>query len=704
MDGLSRMVRPALSISLLLWACAFGARSEASRQETQPSPAILSKSQLTPPLRSRLKELRFSPDGKYILVQDESTIYLLTSDPLVVRFQIEASNAEPARFSPDSQKLIIPTRSMGVEWRALPDGAVLDTTVLASDNSCYEARLSPTADVYACIDRNLVLRIFDISKRQQIMAEHIGEVRSAYLTLKVPVDPSLIPGWWRWSRLRVLQTFLQFSPDSRFVVASAFHEQDIGIDLLAKNKIKLLPPFPQALDNHTFRFVASDRVVLRSKDHAGALSVVSFPEGGPHGTMPSTDLPLIATDERYAVVSDSRTNKTSVIDSLKNTVEEFQAEKADILGDNVVRYDQLQNELTLSRLGVSQPKAQIRLPPDFLSSLTVAAVSDGLRSIAVGVAGGASTFDTSTGESIAHVENVEGAWFDGEESLYAEVLQRNGVGLQKINLGEVSSSTPPPWFSVIDQTKTRLMFSGPVLISVLANWCAGGTTPEYAFSPEFIPYPHLVSIQAWNLTNGNRLWSRTYGGEPSEMGTPYADQSSARFVVGWYANSRPARRAARKASRPTQRRMAAGNISDKDAFFEVVDALTGETAGGVLVEHGLGPASFDSLSSEGDWLLLVSAGSRVDVFSLSSGKEVLTKFALCTALSGENGVLGLAEEHGRFSMYNLNTGKKFAEVDFPENVIFAHFSKDGNHLLALTEHQAVYIVDVGGRISRPSPD
>jgi hypothetical protein len=120
--------------------------SQAAERGNQLSPVILSKSQLTPPLRTPLRELRFSPDGKYILVQDESTIFLLTRDPVSVRFQVEAQDVPPPRFSQDSQKLIIATRAMGVEWRALPDGAILGTTVLGSGNTCYDAQLSPHGD------------------------------------------------------------------------------------------------------------------------------------------------------------------------------------------------------------------------------------------------------------------------------------------------------------------------------------------------------------------------------------------------------------------------------------------------------------------------------------------------------------------------------------------------------------------------------
>jgi hypothetical protein len=140
--------------------------------------------------------------------------------------------------------------------------------------------------------------------------------------------------------------------------------------------------------------------------------------------------------------------------------------------------------------------------------------------------------------------------------------------------------------------------------------------------------------------------------------------------------------------------MKTATISKQDSFFEVVDALEGTTVGGTLVQHSAGPGSFDRAFSAGDWLILVSGTRRFSVFSLSSGEEVLHSFALYAALSGERGLLGLAEEHGGLSLYDLKTGKKAGEFVFPENVVYAHFSKDERRLLVITEHQSVYVLDV----------
>jgi len=674
-------------------------------------------------------ELRFSPDGKYILAQDESTIYVLTREPLSVRFQIDVQGVPAARFSPDSQKLIVATRSMGVEWRALPDGKILGTTVLGSGKPCYDAQLSPQGDLYACIDGDVVLRLFDIAKNQPIFAEKIGEVPSSYVAPKSAGGSARIPKWWtRLRNLPVLLPSIHFSTDARFVVASSFHGQSIAVDVLTKNRIKLQAPFLQALDDRAFEFIATDRVVVQQVEKTSGLAILSFPAGAPIGKWPIDGRAIAATDPEYAIVSTHEANQIAAVNlQTGRTMEEFQAEAADILGDDSVRYDRPHDEIILNQDDNPSPTAKLQLPVGSISLMSAAAASGDLSSLAIGVPRNGAVFQTSIGKRIAQVENLKSAWLDGNESCYAEVGQSDGnVGLDKIDLtsGTVSNVSPP-WFSAINQMKVRLMFSGPVVVSILAPYWGGGepTTERNAprstlefrnvvFKRELGEHLGSVSrnhtsemkVTALDLRTGSELWSRKYNPEVffqydteipfwEDIGQPFAEPQGTRFIFGWNANTNTARKAAKHASDAVQHQMKTLRISARDSFFEVMDALTGTTVGGTLVQLSEGPGSFDGAFSAGDWLILVSGGRRFSVFSLSSGKELLHSFALYAALSGE-GLLGLAEEHGRLSLYDLKTGKKAGEFVFPENVVYAHFSKDERRLLVITEHQSVYVLDV----------
>jgi hypothetical protein len=624
--------------------------SQSTEQSSALSSAILTKAQLTPPLRTSLVELRFSPDGKYIVAQDESTIYVLTREPLSVRFQIDVQGIPAARFSPDSQRLIVATGAMGVEWRALPDGKILGTTVLGSGKPCYDAQLSPQGDIYACIDGDVVLRLFDIAKNQPIFAEKIGEVPSSYVAPKSAGGSARVPQWWSplARNLPVLQTSIHFSTDARFVIASSFDRQSIGVDLINKTRISLKEHFPPTINERSLEFIAPDRLIVQEGGRTGDLAILSFPTGGTIGRLPYVGRVTLASDPRYAFASARESDQISVIDlQAGSTMQKLHGEKADVLGGDVVRYDRAHDEIILSRTNDPESIAKLQLPVGSISLMNAAAVSRDLRAMAIGMPGNGGVFQTSVGRRIAEVENLESAWFDENERWYAEVSQRDGsVGLEKFELtGDSVSSVSVPWFVAVSQKKERLMFSGPTVLSILpAHWCSTA----------------FEKVTALNLRTGNQLWSRKYNPEMffqydtdvpplwEDVGVPFADLQGTRFIFGWNANTKIARKAAKQASGAVQNQMKTATISKQDSFFEVVDALEGTTVGGTLVQHSAGPGSFDGAFSAGDWLILASGGRRFSVFSLSSGKELLHSFALYAALSGEKGLLGLAEGHDAY--------------------------------------------------------
>jgi WD40 repeat protein len=729
----------ALGLAVLLFVCSWHLRplagetySESIEQSSALSPIILSKSQLAPPLRTPLAELRFSPDSKYILVQDESTIYLLTREPLSVRFQINAQDLPPARFSSDSQNLIIATRSMGVEWRALPDGKVLGTAVLGSGKPCYDAQLSPHGNLYACIDRDIFLRIFDVPKNQELFGGKIGEVPPSYVVPSSPEESATIPRWRTGLRhLPFLQTSIEFSPDGRFVFATSFHGQSLAVDLIKKTRINVKEYFPPTINERSFEFIAPNRVIVQENDRTDDLAVRSFPEGGPIEKMSYIGRVTLASDPQYAFTNVSESDEINVIDLQSgNAIQKLQGERADILGSQVVRYDRYHDEIILNKNDNPTPAAKLRLPVGSISLMNAAGVTGDLSSLAISVPGDGAVFQTSAGTGIAKVKNLQGAWFDRNESCYAQLRQSNGsVGLEKIDLmsGTVSDFSLP-WFAAINQTKERLMFSGSVLISIAApRWGEGEpmserTSPgsmlglrsvnleekpqEHMKSAPFPPASvSLLRIVALDLRTGTQLWNRRYNPDVrfqyeteapvlEDVGKPFADAQGTRFIEAWHANTTTARKAARQASEAVQYQMKTSRISGQDSFFEVIDTLTGTTVGGTLVQLSGGPGSFDRAFSAGDWLILVSGVRRFSVFSLSTGKELLHSFALYAALSGDKGLLGLAEEHGRISLYDLKTAKKTEEFILPENVVYAHFSTDGRRLLVITEYQFVYILDV----------
>src|SRR5207248_2899490 len=67
------------------------------------------------PVAPGLRHVRFSPDGRYVLAQDDADITVLTVQPFAVLFRVPAERASLAHFTPDSRQIVFVSSSMHVD-------------------------------------------------------------------------------------------------------------------------------------------------------------------------------------------------------------------------------------------------------------------------------------------------------------------------------------------------------------------------------------------------------------------------------------------------------------------------------------------------------------------------------------------------------------------------------------------------------------
>jgi hypothetical protein len=103
----------------------------------------LSRTSLSPPLRSPGVNLRFSPDGKYLLFQEPSGVAVLSSEPLKILFHISTSDVYPVQFSAGSESIVLVSRSLSFATHALPDGTKLASGTLPAQEECADGQISP---------------------------------------------------------------------------------------------------------------------------------------------------------------------------------------------------------------------------------------------------------------------------------------------------------------------------------------------------------------------------------------------------------------------------------------------------------------------------------------------------------------------------------------------------------------------------------
>jgi hypothetical protein len=221
--------------------------------------------------------------------------------------------------------------------------------------------------------------------------------------------------------------------------------------------------------------------------------------------------------------------------------------------------------------------------------------------------------------------------------------------------------------------------------SLAQSTLSGYRTPEFELHSTL---PFL--LRGLDPVSGRELWKHSYTKEPP---TPFNDPQGGRLVLGWDARSEGTRDEAKHfpAAHAAFKEL---KIKEHDSFFEVLDARTGSPLGGVLVQFGSGPNSFDSAFSCGDSLFLVKDQFRVTVFHLPDGKLLARLRGARPAASAEAKLFVLDEDDGRLVFYDLATGARLAERRFFDGVAYSRFSEKGDRLFLLTAHQETFVLDV----------
>ncbi|MFN2513238.1 MAG: hypothetical protein ABR568_17675, partial [Pyrinomonadaceae bacterium] len=188
--------------------------SNLGRKESVPG--LISKQVLQPALRSDINLLRFSPDGKFILAQDDSGINVLSHEPLAPLFRIDAMEAKPAQFTPDSSMIVFSTSNMRVEVWDVAEKKIKTAYELVTRKKCLQTALAPDGNW-----ENVVMEVRD------------GRTLSPLWTLAFPNER---PRYWAAPREGTLT--LLWPVSSKAVAAETKDQPDLKAQLTALKEKK----------------------------------------------------------------------------------------------------------------------------------------------------------------------------------------------------------------------------------------------------------------------------------------------------------------------------------------------------------------------------------------------------------------------------------------------------------------------------------
>ena len=714
---------PLLAVLLtFISACAISTRAQNPQLERRGAQAggahvVLSARRLSPPLRAGNRRVSFSPDGRYLLAQDDSGVTLFTRAPLAKKFHIDVDDAVSAAFTADSQNVVIASNSLRYEIVSVAGSGSGESKQFSSQaTACATAKLSASGNVFACLDSGDTMHIFDVASGAEMQIAHKTEVSHFFggfeqLSTHSPFSEPFgaVESFVKHAATSSegFANRLLVSPDGHLVLWQPSGEELEGYDAVQHAAFRV----PGTLKNrgiYELEFVAPDVVSMLDWTNRKESQLVDITSGKTIRKLPIAGVLRRCSSPRYAIRTPFDEHKASLLDlSSGQLLPDAVEEGSDVRGEEVATYTaDGQLEVASLSTATATPPSKIAVTAGWISKIRAAIATPDLGAFAIGAGEGA-VYDATTGRRIASVDNADGAWCSGSGACYLRVASKKlaGFDVQKTDLatGNLSTAWSQPAASssrgVPDLTALRLRTmesSGGVLllhdadIGIEREFGNGIVirSPNPKSTDAVVALPFNLVARA--IESGAELWKRKFSEEPP---IPFSDPQGDRIVLGWSAASAGGRSAA-KENPVAAKALKTDKKTTHDVYFEVLEARTGKTVGGVLVPSNAPADTFDEAFSEGDWLVLARDGQRVIVESLSTGQEVLRLRGWWPVINAASALLAVSSEEARVDVYDLKSGEKLKDYRFPAPVAYTQFSADGSRMLAITRDQQAFVLDM----------
>jgi hypothetical protein len=233
---------------------------------------VIDKKTLDPPLRSDISSLKFSPDGKYVLAQNDSSVYVLAREPLRLLFRIDAEDSHPAQFTPDSRSVVFDTRKMRVEEWNIADQERISVHEMTIPKGCDVARLSPDGKTLACMRETLDLELYDVATGNLVFSKKCSYAEG--LPVLVVLNELIFAAK---TGEEFEPVHMAFSQDSRTLLIANLIEP-VAVDLVSHQQIAMHGDLAHNL-KAGFAFLDPNRVVAANIFDMKKGSIMEFPSG-----------------------------------------------------------------------------------------------------------------------------------------------------------------------------------------------------------------------------------------------------------------------------------------------------------------------------------------------------------------------------------------------------------------------------------------
>jgi hypothetical protein len=627
---------------------------------------------LDPPLRPSPWRIRFSPDGKKVLVQDEGSITVVDIEAQKVLFRIDAPEVNEAQFTPDSASLVFDDSNLRVErWNAAT-GERTDVKELVLFDGCDQSRLAPDGKTLVCLKLHfdegtarIGLSLIDVATGKPYFDKpkfyEVGLLSSFYNLISLAVD----------SLTGTNFANIQMDQEGRHLVVAIASSAE-AFDLEKRQPVPMGGKLKN-MGNARMAFMGPDAIFAAENEASKGLykaQVLSFPDGkvlnetqigdqGFHGATKGPLLLLGPLKDFPVGIFDPATSKV---------LAGWQFDAIDVW-DKKIAAENGGGGLFVSRLGATD-SMQVPLPLGPLPPPRAAGFSPDGKYLVVSLRSRSEIWDMATGKQVHLMRPISSLWVDDQDCLWAmlpKYLEREGTKIEMPLSGAAKD------LGRLDEKERQY----ENLLYTIKPIGKGNDTGRH------------VTLEVKNMETQAVLWSHEY---PAERPAVWPSDDG-RMVLAWDLSADTAREELKKYPKAQQEAKALTSHK-KGLLIETVMPETGAPLEQVALpevdlSRGWNDARFAQVS--GEYALVRGEHSNTVIYRIDTGDKVGEFFGAPLATDSGMGLIAAENREDEILLVNERTGKEIERFTLGSPARLARIvNGKEKKLLVLTADQVVH--------------
>jgi WD40 repeat protein len=640
-----------------------------------PTPGLKSF-KMDPPMRPALDQVRFSPNGQYVLAQDETSIHVLGRSPLRLLFSIYAPGAENSHFTPDSTQVVFHYQTMRVERWDVASGKRDSYFELVDYKGCPQTSLSPDGKTFVCLSttqRGVWLKLMDVETGKLLY-----DNKDFYVAL-LDVHPWTVIA--RYVLAPEVGT-VAYSQDGQMMIVAAGIKA-MAYDLVARKQLGIGRELSGMVQGK-IAFVDSNKVVFdcdigakNYNDHTTfKMCETTFPDGFPiHDFQLGYQWMDTVAHGNHVLVGPLRDSASVLVDpSTGKASAAFKLDALDLF-DQTIASETATGGVTVGEVG-SQKMESVDLPTSPMPELSAAEFSPDGRYLAFSNRSRSAIWDLNAQKQVALMRPFRAIRFGDQGQMFAQYEESHMKPGQNSHIDLKTGKVTEGAKYDINATQ-----KGNVLVKVRELSAIDG-------------YTQNVEMIVSDLTTGTQLWTKRF---PHAMPIVRSTDGDALLLImdlGWQTAADETAHTGDKFIRASDKK---GEWLPVGTLVEVLDGHTGEVRRQIAApQYSREDFTADSRSASlyGDYLVVHGNDNNSTIYRISDGKRLGAFYGTAIAGDGKLGLIAATNRAQEIILYDATNGKELKRVTVDHLPRAARFISDKKALLVLTASQRVYTIDL----------